>query len=98
MTDELKSWTIVIIQTALIVLLCPDPTSLFHKASNFQYVVFVLSIAFTFSSFGRSGVQLFVENKGMENWKRYRGFLYFYYFILIFFSFNQLGYVVKMLI
>ena len=98
MTDELKSWTIVIVQTALIVMLCPDPTNLFSRASNFQYIVFVLAIVFTLSPFERSGVQVFVENKGMDSWKRYRGFLYFYYCILLFFLVNQIGYFIKLML
>ena len=98
MTKEIRTWIIVILLTAFIAVLCPDPSNLFERSSNFKYVLFTLCLLLHFSSFWKSCIIIFSENKGMLSWKKFKGLLYFYYFILIFFMADQIGYLIRTII
>lgn len=96
MSDEIKSWVILHVLIALVCILCPNPMLLFHKASTFKYILFTFVILFNLSPFYKSAVKVFKENKGMTPWRYFKGLQYFYYFVLIFFIFDQLGYLFKL--
>jgi|GEM_PF-6091536 len=95
MTDEIKSWALFFIVLGLIPILMPDPRGLFEKAAIYRYLIFGIAVFLIQSPLYKSGVRVFEENRGMTSWKNFKGLKYFFYFVLAFFTFDQLGYLIK---